>query len=260
MDSNGKVDVTTICGTAPGGLGNSYGITTYGLRPVVLMPKDTKITSGSGSSSDPYVIETETPFVKYNNQIWRILYNDSTHGLQLISDDNVDTVTLGGPNLSSTVKAYNNAVSILNSEAQNYKGTKAIDTRSVGSKATLNEDGMFDKESLILNVDYPLKYSDENYLEDLEKIVSLGLNASDTTWLASRDYHLNGKQNYHNYDVRVVLIDGTLNAYNLLDDTSGLDENSWNSGTYGFRPVILMPSDVKITSGSGISADPYIIE
>ena len=84
----------------------------------------------------------KSPYVKYNNMLWRVLYDiDSGYGIQLVVDDSetrngkVESVTLGvddpelirynpdAESLSSTDKAvlsYNNAVDRLNKESEKY--------------------------------------------------------------------------------------------------------------------------------------------
>ena len=84
----------------------------------------------------------------------RVLYNDATHGLQIITDknitqkvDGVDTaieVILGvdGDYVAST-ETYNNAIETLNDEAEKYLNTTyAYDARCVGSASTV-ENGMY---------------------------------------------------------------------------------------------------------------------
>ena len=209
--------------------------------------------------------ETKSPYVKYNNQTWRVLYNDSTHGLQLISADNVTTVTLGSrESVSQAESSYNLALYTLRTNANNYKGTIATDARCVGSIAKLSS-GKFD---LTDDAEYitgnagRVRDGDNYYVDDSKQIKNLGINATSYTWLASRISYII-KPSAKNFGVRAIDSNG-----NLLSIDSVYFSRSYNntsnkycsSCTFGFRPVILMPSDTIISSGRGSSSDPYIIK
>ena len=76
---------------------------------------------------------------------FRVLYNDDTNGLQIISDKNVDNVTLGGDDWTTGKDSYNNAIVTLNEAAYDYAENSlyAIDGRCVGSVPTVGADGTF---------------------------------------------------------------------------------------------------------------------
>ncbi len=101
--------------------------------------------------------DEKSPYVKYNNILCRVFYNDEyddeKHGLQIISADNIKTndieekITLGSDDIDESKNDYNNAVDTLNKEARKYMSDDgiAIDARSLGSIATL-KDGKFQLE------------------------------------------------------------------------------------------------------------------
>ena len=164
----------------------------------------------------------KSPYVKYNNMLCRVLYNDETHGIQIITADNriVPNVTLGPGDDKVTVNdffydgsltlsddfkkaaaSYNNVVDNLNERASEYMDEKGIakDARSLGSIATL-KDGKFQGDitsDMYTDTGYAyfgkygfngkFKEEDTNYTDDVTQLKSLGLNSTlGETWLASR--------------------------------------------------------------------------
>ena len=254
----------------------------------VILAKDVLIPNEEGET-----LEEKSPYVLYNNLLCRVLYNDDTHGLQIITDDNIkneageeEKVTLGyndptvtaddfiykgtltlSDKFKKAAASYNNAVNTLSKKAEDYKGTKAIDARSVGSIATLENgefqgdtSGMFTGTEIYLET-YSLngifKNTDTNYNEDVTKIKNLGINATSNTLLASRN--VNSDSSYTTFYVRYLNTSGGIYDYNLcgvrFSGNMGI-----GSPSYGFRPVFLLSSDIQISSGSGSSEDPYVIE
>ena len=243
--------------------------------------------------------EDKSPYVRYYNGkneeglLCRVLYNDETHGLQIITADNgvVPDVTLGygddkviadeftydggatgvDDNFKKAAASYNDVVNNLNERAGEYKDDKGIatDARSLGSIATL-KDGKFQKEDTAGmwsgTYDYLTTYKwngkfkegDTNYTEDVNQLKTLGLNAnSGNTWLASR--YVNSDSGDAHFYVRRVYPSGSVSSRTLCDVFSYGNSGSYSS-TYGFRPVFLLPSDVVISSGDGSSENPYVIE
>lgn len=231
--------------------------------------------------------EGTTPYVLYNNLLCRVLYNDKEHGLQIITNDNVTDVTLGyddptvtaddfvyngsltlDDNFKKAAASYNNAVDTLNNKAKEYMGTKAIDARSVGSLATLGENGKFQRETseMFTGTATYLKtyglngiFKDKNasYSEDITRIKSLRINASSYTWLASRGVNSSVGSTY--FFVECIDQAGIFRSNRLciVYPTGGTSESK---AAEGFRPVFLLSSDIQINSGSGSSGDPYVIE
>ncbi len=105
----------------------------------------------------------EGDYIKYDTGIegvgiiiCRVLYTASSkYGLQIISDKNIEEITLGGDTFEEGRNSYNNAIQTLNNEAEKYINSKyATDARCVGSMPTI-EDGVFvDKYSEIARTSY----------------------------------------------------------------------------------------------------------
>ena len=125
--------------------------------------------------------------------LWQVLYNDSTHGLELISANSVATLTLGTAGSSSNSKiAYNKCVQTLNTFSSYYVNTTyATRGRSVGSNPT-NPNGT---TSLYSNSQYGFisKYAsdfitqDTYYTYDINAMNSANITSIGSNyWMASR--------------------------------------------------------------------------
>ncbi len=207
-----------------------------------------------------------------------MLYNDDTNGLQIISDRNVEQVTLGteGENdlmaWQSSMNDYNNAIAILNQKAERYATSSpyAIDGRCVGSVPTVGEDGTFTAKntedvgpfndfkftpsSEIEGINN-MKDKDTNYTTDRTAMQAIGgdmWTTGEWYWLASRGVYSNS----YGCDFRVHRVDtgGGLNYLALCDvDSDG--RTSGASSTTGLRPCISLRSDIKVIGGDGSSAE-----
>ena len=237
-----KVTDTTFTGEGPW--------TFKGERKSYTIEKNGNITSGGTTTpslegklaTEVLKINTEasedaqdyekSPYVKYNNILCRVFYNDAyedgNHGLQIISADNIkkkdiqadgadeeEKVTLGDDsNFEQSKNDYNEAVDTLNNKAKDCMSETdkqedtvnkiAIDARSLGSIATL-KNGKF---QLVDNAPMHqfgknLKDTDNNYIEDVDRLNTLDLNATNSdTWLASR--FVDGTSGHYGFYVRVV--------------------------------------------------------
>ena len=234
---------------------------------------------------------SKSPYVTYNGLDCRVLYNDDTHGIQIITAESVGDVTLGygdteveasdftydgtatvNDNFKKAAASYNNAVDTLNNKAKTYmdeKGT-ATDARCLGSIPTLNSSSKFqgDTTSEMWSGTYTyletyswnnkFKNTDTNHSEDVKQLNDLGLNASSGyTWLASRRVNSNSGNTY--FDVRDVDSSGSTNSHYLCLVYSGGPPYGY-APSRGFRPIFLLPSNVVISGGDGSSEFPYVIE
>ena len=178
--------------------------------PVIVAEKVLKTDSTATEAKD------KSPYVLYNNILCRVLYNDDTHGIQIISADKVgNNVTLGSgdtlvgnadfeyagsvninDNFKLAATSYNKAVTTLNNKAKTYKNSTALDARCLGSDP-VPTNGVFAEDVAGYwsgSYDYlttcgwngKFKTSDTKYTEDVAKLNSLGLNISTDSWLASR--------------------------------------------------------------------------
>lgn len=196
-----------------------------------------------------------------------VLYDSSSeYGIQIITTDIVDTVTLGDSDFNASRNSYNNALKTLYAKAQEYLNTTyATSSRCVGSKP---DDPDWDTEEMFVadssytymnNYNNTFKVSDENYNIDwtqMGNITNVDIKtASDIYWLASRktSFYPNISNGYM-YDVNTI---GNLNSHGLFFIRSSGSLNTY-SYSYGFRPVFTLKSGVKITGGDGVDT-PYTL-
>ena len=209
---------------------------------------------------------------------FRVLYNDDTNGLQIISDKNVDNVTLGGDDWTTGKDSYNNAIVTLNEAAYDYAENSlyAIDGRCVGSVPTVGADGTFTAKnteevgpfsdfkftpsSTIEGVNN-MKDTDTNYETDYNTMEALEesgvpniLATGEYYWLASRNVASYSAD--CNFCVRNVITSGRLGNHYLCYVLSGGSANGRSNGS-GLRPCISLKSDIKVTGGDGSEATPY---
>lgn len=250
--------------------------------PVIFAEKVLKTDSTATEAA------TKSPYVKYNGIDCRVLYNDETHGLQIITANSVKDVTLGygdetvtasdftydgsatvDDNFKKAAASYNNAVDTLNNIAKTYKDTKGVatDARCLGSNPILKE-GVFQNDASSMWTgynDYLNTYSwnnkfktfDPNYSEeDVTQLNALGVNVtSGNIWLASR--RLYSYSSYTDFCVKKVYFSGNISD-DILCRVSSIGRGYIPSN--GFRPVFLLSSDVVISGGDGSSENPYVIE
>ena len=156
--------------------------------------------TGVSSVGDNGVIECVVLYdTEYNET------NGTNYGVQIISADTVDMVTLGDSDFNTSRDSYNNALKTLYDKAQEYLNlTYASGVRCVGSDpadpdwdATTNEAGYYTKNEddskyfEYMDLYYgTLKNGDEKYNVDytqMETITNVNIKtASSSYWLASR--------------------------------------------------------------------------
>ena len=248
--------------------------------PVIVAEKVLKTDSTATEAKD------KSPYVLYNNILCRVLYNDDTHGIQIISADNVGNVTLGNgdtlvgnadfeydgsvtinDNFKLAATSYNKAVTTLNNKAKTYKNSTALDARCLGSDP-VPTNGVFaedvagywsgsDEYLTTYGWNDKFKTDDTKYKEDVAKLNSLGLNISTDSWLASRI--VSSGSSGTTFNVRYVGSSGSTGYYILCFVVSGGSVYSYPH-SHAFRPVFLLPSGVIISGGDGSSGNPYVIE
>lgn len=255
------------------------------LSAISLLAKDVLKTDATATEE-----KDKSPYVKYNGLDCRVLYNDKTHGIQIITTESVGNVTLGSgdteveasdftydgtatvdDNFKKAAASYNNVVDNLNKKAKTYMDSKGIatDARCLGSVSTLTSGAKFQKDSSEMwsgTYTYLETYSwnnifkttDTNYSEDVNRLNTLGLNVSSGyAWLASRLVHSYSGGSY--FHVRRVDTVGKASDVSSCGAYSSGNPFS-NAPSNGFRPVFLLPSNVVISSGDGSSGNPYNIE
>ena len=247
------------------------------------------VTKAMPYAKDVLVLTNNTsPYVYYTDKngkkiLCRVLYNDvdgdNTHGLQIITADILETVSIGTndekyknettlSNLQKIQNSYNNVIENLNNKAENYNNNLlSYDARCVGSIATTINNRFDNKnhEELLTNtnnysyleeyVNQGYKGKDNNYQEDYESMGILGIRkAGFYYWLASRFAYID--TGYTSFSVRhVESVYGSSNGSQLF--TTSDSPNVEKSYNFGLRPVFLLKSNVKISGGQGTSASPY---
>ncbi len=212
--------------------------------------------------------------------IFRVLYNDTTYGLQIISDKNVENIKFGGSGDWAIGRdSYNNAIETLNEAAYDYAENSpyAMDGRCVGSVPTVEVDGTFNAKNtenvgpvelqFTSSVEGANNMKDEdiNYTangaegvgRDKEAMEAAGLwTTGEDYWLASRNVASYSNECF--FYVRDVRPDGDL-AARIVCHVSGSDTSSPSSSN-GLRPVISLNADVKVVGGGDGSSEAEAYE
>ncbi len=205
-------------------------------------------------------------YIKYDSGVngeivCRVLYPaDSEYGLQIISNESVKNVTLGGNTFEEGRISYNNAIQNLNKEAEPYLNTKyATDVRCVGSVPTIDDKGIFvDKNHEVqgpvtMRISYngsniiDCKNTDGNSRIDTEQMVNIDIyTTKDICWLASRE--VNSGDSFCQFYMCIT-------GANIYRDLCQIDSYGQRGigylRTFGFRPCIALRTDIKITGGDG---------
>ena len=187
-----------------------------------------------------------------------VLYDKSfNYGVQIISADSVEDVSIGKDgDFEGNRTAYNNAIVTLNSKANEYLNTKyASSARCVGSlpdNPTYESNQYFvSSESYMNNYNNTFKDQDTNYTIDNNQMKNLGINLLDKEyWLASRGIISSSEST--GFYLKAVESTGPL-CWIAGSDGKGFAFPF----TYGFRPVITLKDNIKITNGKGTLEEPY---
>lgn len=245
---------------------------------------------GKQVNAEPnYIVKTAEPgdYVNYvdgngDTILCRVLYNDSTNGLQIVTDDvvkenNTDRLIYLGKNdscnkvegnMSSYKRAqnsYSRAILTLNEYAMEYLNYNiSYDARCIGSLPTNKnkENGLFVgsysySEQYINNL---YKNTDLNYENDLEQLDELGIkNINKSYWLASRS--VDERSNVTYFDFRYINKNNGLNQYYLyyISPSGAIGATEGDIPKYCFRPVFYINANVKIISGDGTENSPYVL-
>ena len=223
---------------------------------------------------------TEGKYVSYvdKSEITRkciVLYNTSSYGVQIITEDIVENVEIGNGTGSGSdnkedayfnlmIDSYNNAISTLNTRAKAYLNpTFASDARCVGSVPNnKNSQSGYHSTEFGGTYDGKLRDTDNNYTTDWNKMGALGIRKSnDNYWLASRNVtSFSDRNRSSRFEVRYVFTDGALEsmaigyAYELYNQVCSYSRD------LGLRPVFHLKPGIKVTGGNGTSSSPYTLE
>ena len=219
----------------------------------------------------------------------RVLYNDKTYGLQIVSAKPVTNIALAkddpNPNIEGEMgsveraqNSYNRVITTLNEKTEEYIATindeiLATDARSMGSNP-LNKNypdnltgeerqaAMYTSSAENL-VEYSGRFfdTDDNYLIDRKRSKAIGTwefdgGSGEHYWVASRKVsELNGF-----FSIYFVNPNGfannTLCMWSVNDDGTA---NAPRFGEGGVRPVFILSPNVKIIGGEGTEEVPYEI-
>lgn len=132
----------------------------------------------------------------------------SSYGLQIVTNEELNKVKLGAGNYWQAIKSYNDVVTLLNTQAEQYLNPDyAIDARSIGSNpANKNDDTTYYVSLSFYNaayVDNPAKEKDSRYVTDINALDAIGKKKlSFAYWLPSRN--LEKTSTYAYFYVRAV--------------------------------------------------------
>lgn len=199
----------------------------------------------------------------------RVLYEASSeYGVQIISNKNIKSITLGGSNWETARASYNAAIQKLNTEAEEYLNpVYATDARSVGSVPTLQNGVFVNKNSEAEIEKLPFtpsgwstnnsgcKGRDANYETDKTQMENANIwITGEKYWLASRYVWTNST---FDFDCFMYGVDSNGLSYTAICDVE-LDGNTHSySNTSGLRPCFSLKNGIQITGGNGTSEQPY---
>lgn len=214
-------------------------------------------------------------YVEYNsgngyNGKWRVLYNDNSNKLQIVSTTIVESLTLGGETIEDVKASYNNGIDILNNACQKYiNSSYAKSARSIGSNPIEPEDKTIQtcKLSFLWNDSYDtgIKVADLNRESDITAINTYMpdvVSLEDPYWIASRNIELNEDDNGNASVDFYIVINGIpggawSNCIFILHHEGGNNQTWQYTRTAGIRPVITLKDDIEISDGNGSETEPY---
>ncbi len=194
--------------------------------------------------------------------LWQVLYNDTEHGLQIISANDVTN----GKNLYLNGKeGYNNSVGTLNSFCSNYvNATYATSGRCVGSNPVRPEgtkelySGSYNYIGLYAN---DLIKDDTEYLSDFNALKGATHQNTDGIWNINKEYwlasrYVSSTTSRTDVYVRFMYAAGTANHNPLWFVRSSGSTTPYSSNS-AVRVVITLKSGIKTSDGTGGSGSPY---
>ena len=190
-----------------------------------------------------------------------VLYDSSSpYGVEIITMETVEDVTLGNSNFNTSMNSYNNAISTLNNVTSKYINTTYVDkARSVGSVPNNpnSQSGYYTFTEFSSSYSGKLRDIDTNYETDLDQMKALNINDIDEEyWLASRKVISNSSVS--NFNVRSVRVSGSVGSSGLcsVHNYGGAFSGSY---AYGLRPIFHLRSNIKVTGETGEKGDPYTL-
>ena len=204
------------------------GYHSYGVRPSIVLDINTPLYKGDGTKDNPYIIENDNSVILNHKNIGSyIKYNDNLFRIIEKNDDYIK-LTLAY-HLEDTKVNYNNINQYLNNVLLN-KLEKNNLVKCPFYGGNYNKDNNYDDKEI-----YNIKeYSDIG----LPSVTELFITDDSDIWLS----------NYNNNSL--IYTTNTLGRL-FLDNKDNL---------HYLKPSICIKSNITITSGSGTSTDPYLLE
>lgn len=193
--------------------------------------------------------------------LWRVLYNDAEHGLQLISADSVGELYLSGN------VGYNKVVETLNAFSANYENTALSESsRIVGTNPTNPVDQATGNVQFSVEFngskDSGLRTADTTYTEDYQAMSLLEMqDIKGYYWLGSRKEYHDSEVGY--FSIYTMSNGGNVEYRRMVDIYANLEsgKNLYEyEYAYGMRPIVVFSKDaIGVTSGTGTASNPFII-
>ena len=204
------------------------GYHSYGVRPSIVLDINTPLYKGDGTKDNPYIIENDNSVILNHKSIGSyIKYNDN---LFRIIEKNNDYIKLTlAYHLEDSKVNYNNINQYLNNVLLNkLEKNNLVKCPFYG--------GNYSKDN---NYDYKEIYNKKEYSYiGLPSVTELFITDDSDIWL----------NNYNNNSL--IYTTNTLGRL-FLDNKDNL---------HYLKPSICIKSNITITSGSGTSTDPYLLE
>ena len=226
----------------------------------------------------------------------RVIYNDSTHGVQLVSVNPVDKVRLGknDPNenvegemgsLERARNSHNRAILTLNEKIEEFIETStgetlAIDARSVCSSSQ-NKNYPCNLTGAERQAQMYVARSEDTYMEeyngtlflkdvgnpalteDAQRLWKMGARGIEDTsvsnyyWCACYCAYYNPTYGY-SFSIPWCDVDGMMNIYGFVQVNPD-GELTTGGANLGIRPIFMLSDDVKIIGGEGTAEVPFEI-
>ena len=204
------------------------GYHSYGVRPSIVLDINTPLYKGDGTKDNPYIIENDNSVILNHKSIGSyIKYNDNLFRIIEKNDDYIK-LTLAY-HLEDSKVNYNNINQYLNNVLLNkLEKNNLVKCPFYG--------GNYSKDN---NYDYKEIYNKKEYSYiGLPSVTELFITDDSDIWL----------NNYNNNSL--IYTTNTLGRL-FLDN---------NDNLHYLKPSICIKSNITITSGSGTSTDPYLLE
>lgn len=204
------------------------GYHSYGVRPSIVLDINTPLYKGDGTKDNPYIIENDNSVILNHKSIGSyIKYNDNLFRIIEKNDDYIK-LTLAY-HLEDSKVNYNNINQYLNNVLLNkLEKNNLVKCPFYG--------GNYSKDN---NYDYKEIYNKKEYSYiGLPSVTELFITDDSDIWLS----------NYNNNSL--IYTTNSLGRL-FLDNKDNL---------HYLKPSICIKSNITITSGSGTSTDPYLLE